>query len=150
MSPVQAAEQEERRRKVGQLYIGGGPKRRNRQDSGLLQPDRSALRKLWLKELIKDPVEHRARTLGTLVELEREAAETYLATESTYWWDRWLRSVVTVSKFLGLDAPTKLGSKLDTENVYFTIEFETPGAPRVIDASYDGFALEDPPLMEGE
>ena len=26
MGPVQAAEQEERRRKVGQLYIGGVPK----------------------------------------------------------------------------------------------------------------------------
>ncbi len=82
--------------------------------------------------------------------LEREAAEKYTATESTYWWDRWLRAVVTVSKFLGLDAPTKLGAKLDTEDVCFTIEFETPDAPRMIDASHDVFELEVRPLEEWE
>ena len=59
------------------------------------------------------------------------------------------RAVVSTSKFLGLDAPTKLDAKLDAEDVSFTIEFETPDAPRMIDASYDVIALEDPPLTEG-
>ena len=47
--------------------------------------------------------------------------------------------------FLGLDAP----AKFDAEDISFTIEFETPDAPRMIDAKYDVFALEDPPLMDG-
>lgn len=102
------------------------------------------LKKLWVKELIKDPVEHRARTLATLNQLERAAAEKYLATESPYWWDRWLKAVLSTSKFLGLDAP----AKLDGEDVSFTIEFETPDAPRMIDAKYGGFELEDPSLMD--
>ena len=107
------------------------------------------LRKLWVKELIKDPVEHRARTLATLNQLERDAAEKYLATESTYWWDRWLKAVLSSSKFLGLDAPAKVEAKFDAEYVSFTIEFDTPEPPRMIDARYDVCALEDPPLMDG-
>ncbi len=57
---------------------------------------------------------------------------------------------MSVSKFLGLDAPNKLDAKSDAEDVSFTIEFETPDAPRMIDAKYGVFALKDPSLMGGE
>ena len=77
---------------------------------------------------------------------------------------------MNVSKFLGLDAPAKLEARFDDEDVSFTIEFETPEPPRMIaaialedpsrigrsnwehstsyaplmiDARFDGFALED-------
>ena len=130
MGPVQAAEQEERRRKVGQLYIGGVPKGEIAKtlcySKQTVTRDVKWLKKLWIKELIEDPVAHRARTLATLYELEREAAEKYFATESPFWWDRWLRAVMSTSKFLGLDVPIKLDAKLDTEDVSFTIEFDTP------------------------
>ncbi len=33
---------------------------------------------------------------------------------------------MSISKFLGLDAPTKLDAKIDAEDVSFTIEFDTP------------------------
>ena len=56
---------------------------------------------------------------------------------------------MSVSKFLGLDAPVKMDAKFDAEDVSFTIVLETPDSPRLIDASYDGFALEDPSLMDG-
>ena len=46
--------------------------------------------------------------------------------------------------------PLKLDGKFDSEDVSFTIEFETPDAPLMIDAKYGGFALEDLSLMEGE
>ena len=153
ISPAQAADQEERRRKVGQLYIGGVPKGEIAETLGCSKQtvtrDVKWLKRLWVNELIRDPVEHQARTLATLFELEREAAEKYIATESAYWWDRWLRAVVSTSKFLGLDTPTKLDAKLDTEDVSFTIEFETPYAPRMIDAKYGVFALKHPSLMAG-
>ena len=130
---MQAADQEERRRKVGQLYIGGVPKGEIAATLGCskqtVTPDIKWLKKLWVRELIKDPVEHQARTLATLYELE--AAEKYLATKSTYWWDRWLRAVESISKLLGLDAPSKVHAKFDAEDVSFTIEFETPDAPRM-------------------
>ena len=43
-----------------------------------------------------------------------------------------------------------MDAKIDAEDVSFTIEFETPDAPRMINASYEAFALEDPSLMDGE
>jgi hypothetical protein len=137
LSPVQAAEQEERRRMVGQLYIGGVAKGEISETLGCsrqtITRDIKWLEKLWVRELIKDPVEHQARTLATLDKLEREAAERYRSTQSPYWWDRWLKAVLSTSKFLGLDAPGKLDAKLDAEDVHFTIEFETPDG-RVVDA----------------
>ena len=51
---------------------------------------------------------------------------------------------------LGLNGTTKLDAKLDAEDVSFTIEFETPDALRMIDASYDVFELGDPSLVDGE
>ena len=57
---------------------------------------------------------------------------------------------MSVSKFLGLDAPTRMNAKLDAEDVCFTIEFGTPDAPRMIDASHDVFRLEVPSLKDGE
>ena len=154
MGPVQAAEQEERRRKVGQLYIGGVPKGEIAKTLGYSKQtvtrDVKWLRRLWVKELIKDPVEHQAPTLATLYKLEEDAAEKYIATGLPRWWYRWLRAVVSTSKFLGLDTPTKLDAKLDTEDVSFTIQFKTPGAPHKMDANLDIFALGNPSLMEGE
>ena len=130
MGSVQAAEQDERRRKVGQLYIGGVAKGEIAVTLGCsnqtVTRDVKWLKKLWVKELIKDPVEHQARTLATLYELEREAAEKYISTESPYWWDRWLRAVLSTSKFLGLDAPVKLDAKHDAADANFTIIFDTP------------------------
>lgn len=99
---------------------------------------------------IEDPIEHQARTLATLYKLEEDAAEKYIATESPNWWDRWLKAVLSTSKFLGLDAPTRMNAEVDAEEVSFTIEFETPGAPHKMDASLDIFELGDPSLMEGE
>ena len=58
--------------------------------------------------------------------------------------------MLSVSKFLGLDAPVKMDAKFDAEVVKCTIEFETPYAPRMIDASHDAFALEDLSLMDRE
>ena len=154
MSLAQLAEQEERRRKVGQLYVTGVPKGEIAGTLGCSKQtvtrDVKWLRKLWVRELIKDPVGHQARTLATLYKLEEDAAEKYIATESPNWWDRWLKAVLSKSKFLGLDAPTRMNAEVDAEEVSFTIEFEMPGAPHKMDASLDIFALEDPSLMEGE
>ena len=59
MGPVQAAEQEERRRKVGQLYIGQVPKGEIALilacSNQTVTRDVKLLKKLWVKELIKDP-----------------------------------------------------------------------------------------------
>ena len=79
--------------------------------------------------------------------MEEVAAKKYRIIGSPNWWDRWLRAVQTTSKFLGLDTPSKSDAKLDTEGVHFTIEFDTPDAPRTKDASLDVFELEDPSLM---
>ena len=68
-----------------------------------------------------------------------------------FWWDPWLRAVLSTSKFFGLDASAKLEDpKLDAEDVCFTIEFDTPEPPRTIDAVRDVFALEEPSLVDGE
>ena len=85
-----------------------------------------------------------------MFELERDAAEKYLATESSYRWDRWLLAVATVSKFLGLDVPTKICSERDAEAITITIKFDMPEPPRMNDARYDVIALEDQSLMDGE
>ena len=141
-----------RRRTVGQLYIGGVPKGEIAKtlccSKQTVTRDVKWLKRLWVEETIKDPVEHRARTLATLYELEREAAEKYISTGSPRWWDRWLRAVVSTSKFLGLDTPAKLDAKIDTEDVSFTIEFETREPTRMIDVSSDGFALGAKSIME--
>ena len=49
---------------------------------------------------------------------------------------------MSTSKFLGLDAPTRMNAEVDAEEVSFTIEFETPGAPHKMDASLDILRLE--------
>ena len=67
-------------------------------------------------------------TIRRCTQLGLEAAKKYFATGSPYWWDRWLKAVLSVSKFLGLDAPTKLNAKLDSGDISFTIEFERPDA----------------------
>ena len=56
---------------------------------------------------------------------------------------------MSTSKFLGLDDPINKDAKLDAEDVSFTIEFETPIALRMIDASHDAFTLQEPSLMAG-
>ena len=57
---------------------------------------------------------------------------------------------MSVSKFLGLDAPVKMDAKFDAEVVKFTIEFDTPEPPRTVDAKYDVFGFEDLSLMDRE
>jgi hypothetical protein len=52
--------------------------------------------------------------------------------------------------FLRLDSPANLDANFETEDVIFTIEFETPDALRMIDASHDVSTPEGPSLMEGE
>ena len=60
--------------------------------------------------------------------LAQDAAAKYFSTGSARWWDRWLRAVESTSKFLGLDAPTKIDANNDPEDVNFTIIFDTPDA----------------------
>ena len=79
MSPVQAAEQEARRRKVGQLYIGRVPKGEIAEtlncSKQTITRDIKWLIAVWNKEMVKDPVAQRARTLATMQEQERIAAK---------------------------------------------------------------------------
>jgi len=49
-----------------------------------------------------------------------------------------------------MDGTIELDARIREGHVSFTIEFETPYAPRMIDASHDAFALEDLSLMDRE
>ncbi len=60
----------------------------------------------------------------------------------------WVKAVQAIVNFLGIAAPIQMDHYPDGD-VRFTIEFETPEAPPMIDAKYDVFALEDPPLTHG-
>ena len=101
MGPVQEAEQEERRRMVGQLYICGVPKGDIAETLGCskqtITRDVKWLIALWNKEMVKNPVAQRARTLATMQEQERIAAKRYDETGSMGWWDRWVKAVQAIA-----------------------------------------------------
>ena len=121
---------------VGQLYIGRVPKGEIAATLGCskqtITRDVKWLKQLWVKELIRDPVEHQARTLATLQMLEQNASAKFISTGSPRWWDRWMQAVQAISKFLGLDAPVQVDRHLE-RGVNFTVEFETPDG-RILDA----------------
>ena len=85
----QALEQAERRRTVAGLYIRRIPKGEIAQlvkvSKQTITRDVAYLLDLWNKELVRDPVAQRARTLASLQELEKNAAARYLATNSQGW-----------------------------------------------------------------
>lgn len=136
-SALAHAAQAERRRAVASLYITRLSKAKiaaklevSEQTIGR---DVTWLLDKWNKELIKDPVAARARTLATMQELEAKAAQKYRDTGEGSWWDRWLVAVQAITRFLGLDAPITIDAHLDGD-VTFTVEFETPSG-RIVDAA---------------
>ena len=152
MTHAQIVAQDERRRKVATLYVQRVPKweiaKEVKCSKQTITRDVKWLIDKWNKELVKDPVAERARTLAAMQELEMIAAKKYDDTKQMGWWDRWLIAVQAIATFLGLDAPIQIDAHLDGD-VNFTIEFETPERPRIIDVgtdvdhAYETFSLEE-------
>jgi len=136
MTAQETADQAERRRLIAGLYVRRIPKgeiaKLAQCSNQTVTRDVKWLIERWNKELIKDPVAQRARTLAALQELEKQAAAKYLSTNLMGWWDRWIQAVQAISRFLGLDAPIKIDAHLEGD-VNFTIEFEKPDG-MIVDA----------------
>lgn len=136
MTALEVVKQDERRRLIAGLYIRRIPKKEiavfANCSKQTVTRDVKWLKERWNKELIKDPVAHRARTLASMQEIEKQAASRYLATNSIGWWRCWLEAVEAITRFLGLDSPIKVDTHLDGD-LRFTFMFETPDG-RIVDA----------------
>ena len=102
---------EERRRRVARLLLGRATHDEMAAQLGVtrqtISTDVKAIRGMWRKELIDDPVAVKAQELADLEQMERECVRNYTLTHERGWISERRQIKERRSKMLGLDAPAK-------------------------------------------
>ena len=102
---------EARRRRVVGFLLGHATQEEMARREGVnrqtINADVKALRALWRKELIDDPVMLKAQELAELNDMERDCIRGYALTSDRGWIAERRLIKERKAKLLGLDAPTK-------------------------------------------
>lgn len=102
--------------------------------------DVKAIREMWRKEMVEDPVALRTQELADLEQMERECVVQYSLTRERGWITERRQIKERRSKMLGLDAPAKQehsgpdGGPLKQEVTFITDALDNPDTRDALDA----------------